>query len=298
MTLTVLLIVAAIATLLLVRGRKRASLTLYGIATLVLLLVGSGIPANELLQSLQDGYEVDTSDWGAHNAIILLGAGSELTDRGLELPMFSYGRLTKAVELYRGCKVQGVDCRIISSGGDTHGYGKSEAELYKTVLVRLGVARADLMDETRSLNTWQNAQFTAALLNSHPVLSAQGRVIGRQPADGQGRVNGEPPVDGQASLIGGPTANAQPTAKGETFDHLVLVSSGIHVRRAALYFSHFGVHALVVRGDYVRASLGVLPNSWNFLLLDLALHEYIGILRYHVYNLLGWNAPAARPGSP
>jgi hypothetical protein len=33
------------------------------------------------------------------------------------------------------------------------------------------------------------------------------------------------------------------------------------------------------------------------LLTDLALHEYIGLLRYRVYNLLGLNVKAAKPGS-
>jgi hypothetical protein len=31
------------------------------------------------------------------------------------------------------------------------------------------------------------------------------------------------------------------------------------------------------------------------MLMDASLHEYLGILRYRVYNLLGWNAPKAPP---
>jgi len=31
-------------------------------------------------------------------------------------------------------------------------------------------------------------------------------------------------------------------------------------------------------------------------LTDVALHEYLGIARYHVYNWLGWNPARQRPG--
>ena len=30
---------------------------------------------------------------------------------------------------------------------------------------------------------------------------------------------------------------------------------------------------------------------------DLALHEYTGIARYHVYNAMGWNVQATKPGA-
>jgi uncharacterized SAM-binding protein YcdF (DUF218 family) len=250
MTLAVLLIMTGVAAILAVRGFQRSSRLLYCLAIATFVLVGSGVPANWLLRALQDGSAVNTADWGARNAIVLLGAGSELTDRGPELPVFSYGRLTKTFELYRECKARAAVCRIVSSGGDTHGYGRSEAELYTAMLERLGAAPADLIVEKRSLNTWQNAQFTAALL------------------------------------------------KAEMPDRVLLVSSGIHLRRAELYFTHFGIHAGAVRGDYVRAQLSVVPSAWNILLLDQALHEYLGVLRYHVYNRLGWNTGPARPGAP
>src|SRR5437867_9709697 len=59
-------------------------------------------------------------------------------------------------------------CTVIVSGGDPHGLGVSEANVYGAVLVKIGVDPADLVIEGRSLNTWQNAQFCAAWLNGHP----------------------------------------------------------------------------------------------------------------------------------
>ncbi|RIJ06134.1 YdcF family protein [Achromobacter sp. K91] len=73
-------------------------------------------------------------------------------------------------------------------------------------------------------------------------------------------------------------------------DRVVLVSSGIHLRRSVLYFAYFGVVATPVRADYLRAVWSVLPLSYNFALTDFALNEYIGIARYYAYNFLGWNS--------
>jgi uncharacterized SAM-binding protein YcdF (DUF218 family) len=249
MILGVLLLTVVVATVLVILRFKRSGRVLFIIAAVLFLLVGSGIPANLMLNRLQDGLPVRTEDWGTANAIVLLGAGSEMTDQGPEMAAFSYGRLTKAFELYRFCKSRSEDCRIISSGGDPRGFGKSEAELYAEALERMGAARADLVVEGRSNNTWQNAQFTAEILT------------GQQP------------------------------------DRVVLVTSGLHVRRSLLYFSHFGVRSTGVRADYAHANVSLLPNAYNILLTDLAIHEYLGVLRYHVYNLLGWNVQAVRPGA-
>jgi uncharacterized SAM-binding protein YcdF (DUF218 family) len=76
---------------------------------------------------------------------------------------------------------------------------------------------------------------------------------------------------------------------------VVLVTSGIHMRRSLLYFSHFGVDAKPARADYLAAKGNWFPLAYNFWVTDLALSEYIGVWRYHAYNLLGWNAPAVKP---
>ncbi|MCK5818953.1 MAG: YdcF family protein [Psychromonas sp.] len=40
---------------------------------------------------------------------------------------------------------------------------------------------------------------------------------------------------------------------------LVLVTSGVHMRRATLYFSHFNNNFTSVRSDYITAKLSVFP---------------------------------------
>ena len=51
-----------------------------------------------------------------------------------------------------------------------------------------------------------------------------------------------------------------------------------------------------VRADDLQATASPLPMAYNFALMDYALHEWIGIARYHVYNALGWNPERVHPG--
>ncbi len=81
-------------------------------------------------------------------------------------------------------------------------------------------------------------------------------------------------------------------------DSILLVSSGAHMRRSLLYFSHFGVNAIPAPSDHLNTQLSWLPLSYNLLLTDLAIHEYLGILRFHLYNRLGWNTNNSTPGAP
>lgn len=74
-------------------------------------------------------------------------------------------------------------------------------------------------------------------------------------------------------------------------DKVVLVSSAVHLKRVVLYFAHFGIRGEAVRGDYVTAHYDWLPNSENLFFADFAIHEYVGVWRYHLYNAMGWNVP-------
>jgi len=88
-----------------------------------------------------------------------------------------------------------------------------------------------------------------------------------------------------------------PLLKSWGADRVLLVSSGFHLRRGMLYFTHFGIQATPVRADYVDGVLSWWPQSYNFTMADLALHEYVGIARYRFYNAMGWNVQATKPGA-
>ncbi len=251
MTLTVLLILVLLAIALAWLEWRRCSRVALALAVVLLLAIGCGpVPAG-LLARLQAGAATDAPiAWGQRNAIVLLGAGTVRTDAGqVEATLFAYGRLAKAAMLYRACRQSGALCKVEVSGGDARRTGKSEAAVYAEDLQRLGVDPADLLLETHSMNTWQNAQFSGPLL------------------------------------------------KAWNADHVLLVSSGFHLRRGMLYFAHFGIRATPVRADYVDGVMSWLPLAYNFTMADVALHEYTGIARYHLYNALGWNIEATKPGS-
>lgn len=73
------------------------------------------------------------------------------------------------------------------------------------------------------------------------------------------------------------------------FDRIFLVTSAFHLRRSLLYFAHFGINAVPIPTDFLFAKFSFVPTSYNLALTDFALHEYIGIARFYVYEFLGWN---------
>lgn len=252
MTLNVLLILMVLASVLARLRWRRCSRVLFGLAVLLLLATGCGLLPTWLLSRLQADVATQASiDWGQRNVIVVLGAGTvRVADVGtVEASFFSYGRISKAAMLYRSCRQGPRECKVEVSGGDARGLGQSEAAIYAGGLQRLGVDPADLLLESRSMNTWQNAQFSGPLLKTYGA------------------------------------------------DRVLLVSSGFHLRRGMLYFSHFSIQATPVRADYVSGIASWKPLSYNFAMADIALHEYAGIARYHWYNMMGWNVEATRPGA-
>ncbi|MEO6799345.1 MAG: YdcF family protein [Rhodanobacter sp.] len=253
MTVNVLLILVALAIVLALLHWRRCSRTLLVLALLVLLAVGCGPLPNWLLSRLQADVALEAPVvWGQRNVIVLLGAGTvRVAGTGqVEPSLFAYGRIDKTAALYHACRLQAArECKVEVSGGDARGLGQPEAVVYAADLRRLGVDAADLLLEPRSMNTWQNAQFSGPLL------------------------------------------------KACRADRVLLVSSGFHLRRGMLYFTHFGIRATPVRADYVSGTTSWKPLSYNFTMADLALHEYVGIARYHWYNAMGWNVQATKPGA-
>ena len=77
--------------------------------------------------------------------------------------------------------------------------------------------------------------------------------------------------------------------KNERYDFIFMVTSGLHMKRALRYFLHFGVRAVPVASDYITAKITLLPLGSNFAIVDIALHQYVGLMRLRVYNALGWN---------
>ena len=165
MTLIALIAVALAAWALRTIGWRRSARILGALVVLAFLAIGCGLVPWWMLGQLQAGLsaKIPAMDGAGHTVIIVLGGGTELdnVDGELRVPAQVYGRLTKTVELYRACR---SDCKVLVSGGNPQGHQLPEAPVYGRELIALGVDPKNLILEDRSLNTWQNAQFTARLL--------------------------------------------------------------------------------------------------------------------------------------
>ncbi|NQY22114.1 MAG: YdcF family protein [Campylobacteraceae bacterium] len=216
---------------------------------IIVILVGVGIAPKYLLTKLQSSYDNKIKvNWLNNNGIILLGAGTQKVKNGIEATFFSYGRIYETVRLYNNCIKYSDKCNIIVSGGDAFKNGESEATVYKKHLIDIGVNKKNIIEESKSMNTWQNAQFTSKII------------------------------------------------KSALYDRVVLVSSGIHIKRSELYFSHFGISTIPIRSDYMAAKISIIPLSYNFAVMDFAIHEYIGFYRYNFYNFMNWNLKLVNAG--
>ncbi|MFQ0815539.1 hypothetical protein AVM02_06670 [Brucella anthropi] len=77
---------------------------------------------------------------------------------------------------------------------------------------------------------------------------------------------------------------------------VVLLQVAPMLNRNLLYLAHFGVKPEPVAAAYLTASHTNLSSpGLSVLATDVALHEEIGVLRYAVYNFMGWNEPKQSP---
>lgn len=245
MTISILFVLILLALLVVIFKAHKTSIGVLTISLALIVAIGCGFVPRFLLQRL-DTYSTrnEVAVWGGRNGIVVLSAGNiKLSQSGLVKPsMFSYSRINKAAQLYYSCKRDSTHiCKLIVSGGDPLNTGVSEANIYSSELQKLGVPGSDIILEDRSDNTYQNAKYTAQLLN---------------------------------------------TLK---YDQIYLVTSGFHMKRALIYFANFGVIPTAVSADVPKVYMTLFPLSYNFVITDWILHEYLGIYRLDIYNYFGWN---------
>jgi uncharacterized SAM-binding protein YcdF (DUF218 family) len=235
-----------IATSLVIFNYRKTSLIVLGIILAIFLIIGYGVLFNILADWFENPYmQPSKFIWKQQNAIVVLGSGTiKLARINIVKPtILSYSRLYKTAEVYHLCKIESSSkkCKIIISGGDVQHTGISEAAAYQNALIAIGINKADIILEPKSMNTYKNAEFTSTIL------------------------------------------------KNNHFDNIYLITSGLHIKRALLFFSHFGIFPTFVPSDYIKPVISIFPNSYNFVFTDLALHEWMGILEFYLYNYFGWN---------
>ncbi|MBR1730447.1 MAG: YdcF family protein [Selenomonadaceae bacterium] len=132
--------------------------------TFALYLLCTGFVAEKILGSLESEYTppIDIENRGG-DVIILLGGGAlpdvpDVDGNGV-LCSSPANRLLTAVRLQRKLNVP-----ILLSGGQVFSDTGAEAKIASKVLKSLGVEDKDIIMETKSINTTQNAKFSAEIL--------------------------------------------------------------------------------------------------------------------------------------
>ena len=152
------------------RGEKRAAAVLFAL-TFAFYLLCTGFVAEKTMGWLESAYQPPEQASG--DVIIMLGGGAYSDTPDVDgtgtLCASPASRLLTAVRLQRQLGVP-----ILLSGGQVYEDTGAEAKIAKRVLMSLGVPENKILTETRSINTSQNARFSAEILRenglSHPIL--------------------------------------------------------------------------------------------------------------------------------
>ena len=225
-------------------GRRRRAVTWILAGTLYLWLAATPIVASMLVGTLEEQYPVVNIEKlpKADVAIILGGVSLPSQDLNPYADLKAGAdRILHAARLFKAGKVDRI---LVSSGRPiSQTASRSEAEVIAGFLNEFGVDRANIVLESNSRNTHENA------LNSLSIMEKSG------------------------------------------FSSALLVTSALHMPRAAAVFQRVGVNFSPVSIDTLSSSLAkgsifaLLPNSKALDISTLAIKEWIGLL---VYRLRGW----------
>ncbi len=221
-----------------------------GSALLILVLSSNAWISNLLVQSLE-WQNIPKGELPVAEAIVVLGGGTrsqayprpdvDLNDAG--------DRVWYGANLYRAGKAP----KIIVSGGrlEWMGSGSPESEDLTKLLVRMGVPKADIIPESKSYNTYENA------VNVKKILDAQ-----------------------EFKTILLVTSAMHMPRSMAIFKH-----QGIKAIAAPTDYRISQLELDEPNRQTQSAILGLLPSATRFYETSQALREYIGLA---VYKLRGW----------
>jgi len=145
------------------KGEKRLAAVIAGL-TFAFYLLCSPLVSEYSMAALENYYQPPQEPQG--DVIIMLGGGampdSPDVDGDGALCAHPANRLLTAVRLQRE-----LDVPILLSGGRVYSDTGDEARIAARILRSLGVPEEKILVETRSINTTQNAKFSADILREH-----------------------------------------------------------------------------------------------------------------------------------
>ena len=153
-----------------VKGERPLALALFSL-TFVFYLLSTGLVSERLVMMLESAYEPPPRPTG--DVIIMLGGGAMPDSPDVDgvgaLAASPANRLLTALRLYRK-----LDVPILLSGGQAYADSGREALIAKRILLSLGVPSDKIILETKSINTSQNALYSAQILRqkgfSRPIV--------------------------------------------------------------------------------------------------------------------------------
>lgn len=131
-----------------------------------ILLITTGVLTQTLINGLQIYSPVANPTWKDENLIILLTAGSQdwKPVEHYSSQISFYPRQYEATRLYSNCKKYALKCKILISGGDPAQIGKAESDIAKEELLKLDIPSSDILVETKSNNTYENASYSSQII--------------------------------------------------------------------------------------------------------------------------------------
>lgn len=141
---------------------------LAGLAVISLLLASTPFFPQTLMSSLRAWQkELSSPQWKENNAIIVLGFGLSRVNGEVTPGLIGMSRLGQAVRQYTDCIAASKVCTLITTGGDPQKQGISEADMFAKVMMGMGVPKSDILTETASNTTIENANLTTLILKEN-----------------------------------------------------------------------------------------------------------------------------------
>lgn len=151
------------------REKKLAAL-IFGV-TFIFYLMSTNLVSGFLIGTLEESYEPPEKFEG--DVIVMLGGGAfsdvpDIDGKGA-LASAPSARLLTALRLYHKLHIP-----ILLSGGQVFEDTGQEARIAKKILLSLGIPEKDIIIEDKSINTTQNAKFSAEIMQNknlkRPIL--------------------------------------------------------------------------------------------------------------------------------
>ena len=220
------------------------------LALITLFIAGNSQVGYHALASLEHQY-LPLTTVPQTDAIVILGGATRNNESPRILPDLNErgDRLIYGAKLYQ----DGAAPKIVLSGGRIQWYGgeSSEAESMATILELIGIPREDMILESRSINTYENAVYTKDILqreNFRQILL----------------VTSAAHMPRSLAIFRRQNIDAIPAPADFTISDRNLIENS---------------HSIQSR------IIGLIPNSGSLENTTQAIREYVGIF---IYRLKGW----------